>query len=149
MKQVLPLIRIYGTVFFITTLYSSSVKSSLEKVETFSIQTSIGINSHLESRGGSEGFYGPSRGLVKVRDVLDAGFFSDDRPVTLTGYITSFLGGEMYLFTDGIDNIHVEIDQEVWRGISINSNTKVTISGTIDKEFAYTSIEVDAIRIIQ
>ncbi|EEX67703.1 protein ygiW precursor [Vibrio metoecus] len=44
------------------------------------------------------GFSGPTQGISTVKQVLDAGMFSDDMPVTLTGQIKASLGGKMYLF---------------------------------------------------
>ncbi|WP_232313395.1 NirD/YgiW/YdeI family stress tolerance protein [Enterovibrio coralii] len=38
--------------------------------------------------------------------------FSDDQPVSITGYITLSLGGEIYIFQDVTGVIHVEIDQD-------------------------------------
>ncbi|KXF80619.1 hypothetical protein ATN88_08145 [Enterovibrio coralii] len=41
-----------------------------------------------------------------------SGMFSDDQPVSITGYITLSLGGEIYIFQDVTGVIHVEIDQD-------------------------------------
>ncbi len=94
------------------------------------------------------GFSGPMQGINSVQQVLDAGLFSDDMPVTLTGYIKASLGGEMYLFTDGTSDVTVEIDHDKWWGQSATPQTKVQISGEIDKDFMGTKIDADAIRIL-
>ena len=94
-----------------------------------------------------QGFHGPSHALNTVKSVLDAGMFSDDTPVTLTGKITRSLGGEHYTFTDGSGSITVEIDHDKWFGIQVTPNTKIMINGEIDKEFTHTTIDVDYIRI--
>ncbi|WP_318488706.1 NirD/YgiW/YdeI family stress tolerance protein [Photobacterium leiognathi] len=69
-------------------------------------------------------------------------------PVILTGYIKAALGGEMYTFTDGFSDITVEIDYDKWWGLSVTPQTKVQISGEIDKEFLSTTVDVDMIKAV-
>ncbi|MEC6833394.1 NirD/YgiW/YdeI family stress tolerance protein [Photobacterium toruni] len=95
-----------------------------------------------------QGFSGPSVGLKTVKSVIDAGMFSDDTPVTLTGHITSSLGDEHYQFTDGTGSITVEIDHDKWFGAQVTPQTKITIQGEIDKEFNHTAIDVNHVRIV-
>ncbi len=94
-----------------------------------------------------QGFNGPTYGLNTVKAVLDAGMFSDDTPVTLKGNIIRSLGGEYYTFTDGTGSITIEIDHDKWFGIQVTPETKITISGEIDKEFNHTAIDVDYVRL--
>ncbi|CAG23659.1 YgiW/YdeI family stress tolerance OB fold protein [Photobacterium profundum] len=97
-----------------------------------------------------QGFFGPSETSVKA-----AKEGKDDQPVTLTGYITASLGDEMYTFSDGQDNISVEIDNDKWHGIKVTPETKVTITGEIDEEWFNshinewfsTKIDVDRIQL--
>ncbi len=106
-------------------------------------------NNGMQQMPNRGGFSGPALGLSTVRHVLDAGMFSDDKPVTLTGHITSSLGGEMYLFSDQTGSINVEIDHEKWQGLQITPQTRVTLHGEIDKEFNSTKIDVDYIRLAE
>ena len=93
------------------------------------------------------GFSGPvTGGLNTVKQVLDAGMFSDDTPVTLTGHITGSMGGEMYSFSDGTGTIPVDIDGDKWFGLQATPQTKVVIQGDIDKDFNQVKIDVDFIR---
>ena len=46
------------------------------------------------------------------------------------------------------DSIEVEIDDDVWRGVSVDENTLVRISGEIDKDFTKTTIDVKNIKIL-
>ena len=95
-----------------------------------------------------QGFSGPSVGLKTVKAVLDAGMFSDDTPVTLTGHITNSLGDEHYQFTDSTGSITVDIDHDKWFGAQVTPQTKITIQGEIDKELNSTSIDVNHVRIM-
>lgn len=95
-----------------------------------------------------QGFNGPSLGLNTVKTVLNSSMFSDDTPVTLTGNITSSLGGDHYTFTDGTGSITVEIDHDKWFGVQVTPQTKITIHGEIDKEFNHTAIDVDHLRVV-
>lgn len=96
-----------------------------------------------------QGFSGPTHGINTVKGVVDAGMFSDDTPVTLTGYLTSSLGGEHYTFTDGSGTMTVEIDHDKWFGLQVTPQTKITIQGEIDKEFNHIKIDVDHVRLAQ
>ncbi|WP_163921666.1 YgiW/YdeI family stress tolerance OB fold protein [Photobacterium sp. Alg240-V54] len=96
-----------------------------------------------------QGFSGPTHGINTVKGVVDAGMFSDDTPVTLTGYLTSSLGGEHYTFTDGSGTMTVEIDHDKWFGLHVTPQTKITIQGEIDKEFNHTKVDVDHVRLAQ
>ena len=95
-----------------------------------------------------QGFSGPSVGLKTVKAVLNAGMFSDDTPVTLTGHITNSLGDEHYQFTDSTGSITVDIDHDKWFGAQVTPQTKITIQGKIDKELNSTSIDVNHVRVV-
>ncbi|MEC6824411.1 NirD/YgiW/YdeI family stress tolerance protein [Photobacterium piscicola] len=95
-----------------------------------------------------QGFSGPSVGLKTVKAVLDAGMFSNDTPVTLTGHITNSLGDEHYQFTDGTGSITIDIDHDKWFGAQVTPQTKITIQGEIDQEFNHTAIDVNHVRVV-
>ncbi|WP_253650856.1 YgiW/YdeI family stress tolerance OB fold protein [Vibrio sp. Y29_XK_CS5] len=95
------------------------------------------------------GFSGPSQGgLTKVKQVWDIGVYSDDMPVILTGYIKSHLGGEMYIFTDHLGRISIEIEHSKWLGQSVTPKTRVRLSGEVDNDVSGTKINVDNIQIL-
>lgn len=94
------------------------------------------------------GFSGPTQGITTVKQALDAGMFSDDMPVTLTGRIKASLGGEMYLFADATGEITVEIDHDEWRGQSVTPTTDVQLIGEIEKKFSGTKVDVDVINVL-
>lgn len=93
------------------------------------------------------GFSGPaSGGFNTAKAVANAGFFSDETPVVLTGYIISAMGAEMYLFRDSSGEVPIEIDNDDWYGLQVNPQTRVTIYGEIDVDFMGTKIDVDRIQ---
>lgn len=94
------------------------------------------------------GFSGPTQGISTVKQVLDAGMFSDGKPVTLTGRIKSSLGGEIYLFSDSTGQVTVEIDHDKWFGQSVTPTTNVQIIGEIDKNMSGVKVDVDVIKIL-
>ncbi len=108
---------------------------------------SFAANANQQVYGQPGGFSGPQAGgMSTVKQVLDAGVFSDDTPVTLTGNIVNSLGGDLYTFSDGTGSVTVEIDSDKWYGLQANPQTKVTILGEIDKDFHKMKIDVDSIR---
>jgi uncharacterized protein (TIGR00156 family) len=94
------------------------------------------------------GFSGPTQGISTVKQVLDAGPFSDDMPVTLTGRIKASLGGEMYLFSDSTGEVSVEIDHDKWYGQSATPATNVQLIGEIDKSMLGLKVDVDLIKVL-
>ncbi|EOW9473546.1 NirD/YgiW/YdeI family stress tolerance protein [Vibrio cholerae] len=106
------------------------------------------IFSLLSTNMSYAGFTGPSEGINTVSGVLNSGVMSDDTPVTLTGFITSSLGGDLYRFADSTGDIIVEIESDKWFGVNVTPETKVTIWGEIEKEFRSTRIDVSMIRLV-
>ena len=88
------------------------------------------------------GFTGPTIDSVSV---AEAKKLSDDTPVVMTGKIVKSLGGEKYMFQDGTESITIEIDDEDWRGVSVNEKDTVEIRGEIDKDFMNIEVDVDSI----
>jgi uncharacterized protein (TIGR00156 family) len=98
-----------------------------------------------------EGFTGPrsdqgGRNDSKNVTVTEAVKLRDDTRVVLQGTIVSALRKEKYLFRDSTGEITIEIDDDVWRGLSISENDKVEIYGKIEKEKHRIEIDVKRIR---
>lgn len=96
-----------------------------------------------------EGFIGPEEGFFLVKSVLDAGLFSDESPVILTGFILTSLGNELYTFEDLTGTILMEIKDEIWFGLRVDPTTKVIIRGVINYEFQEKLIEASSVRLAQ
>jgi uncharacterized protein (TIGR00156 family) len=69
----------------------------------------------------------------------------DESPVALEGKIERFIGDEKYVFTDGSGTIIAEIDNDVWRGLSVGAADVVVIFGEVDGHYDRVEIEVDRI----
>ncbi len=94
-----------------------------------------------------QGFFGPSKNASStVQDILQSNNFLNDQHVTLTGNITSSLGGELYQFKDKTGTITVDIDEDKWYGLKVTPQSKVTIYGEVEKEYNGVKIDVDSIR---
>ena len=100
----------------------------------------LGFSGNSYAQGG---FTGPS--VSKKITVKEALELKDDSSVILEGKIKVSLGDEKYQFSDGTADIVIEIDNEDWRGLSVNENDTVEIKGEVDKEFLNTKIDVDTI----
>jgi uncharacterized protein (TIGR00156 family) len=90
-----------------------------------------------------EGFRGPGPDVVTV-DAAKG--LRDDYPVILKGKIERFLGDEKYLFTDETGSIIVEIDDRLWRGLSVDQNDMIEITGEIDRGLRRIEIEASGIK---
>ncbi|MDO4697066.1 MAG: NirD/YgiW/YdeI family stress tolerance protein [Pasteurellaceae bacterium] len=91
------------------------------------------------------GFQGNSTSSQKMSNVAQAKKAYDDSPIVLRGYIVKKVGDEKYLFKDRSGQIYVEIDDDIWGGLTVSPKDKVTIYGTVDKEKG--KIEIDVKRI--
>ncbi|MCE7555266.1 NirD/YgiW/YdeI family stress tolerance protein [Aliivibrio fischeri] len=109
----------------------------------------ISSSSFAANTTNRQGFSGPVYGLKSVKAVLDAGVFSDDTPVTLTGSLAASLGGSLYVFTDASGTISVNIDYSKWRGLKVTPETAITIQGQINKTFTETTIDVESIKLVK
>ena len=92
--------------------------------------------------GNPGGFTGPGPSLATVQQAQGMG---DDTRVSLKGNIVNSLGDEAYTFKDATGTIEVDIDNEIWRGQTINPEDVVTISGEIDREWNHTSVDVSSV----
>ena len=96
------------------------------------------------------GFDGPVAGEqnpISVKQALDSW---DDTRVVLQGRILNALGDEKYTFTDGTDEIIVEIDDDIWAGRKVNPENVVLIVGEVEKDmFKPTKIDVYSLAVQQ
>ena len=94
------------------------------------------------------GFTGPS--AVAPTTVAEALQKADNTAVELTGKIEKSLGDEKYQFSDESGKTVVEIDNEDFRGVSVNENDTVKLRGEVDKEFMEApTIDVDTVEKVQ
>jgi uncharacterized protein (TIGR00156 family) len=89
------------------------------------------------------GFTGPAAAPATVAEALN---MRDDTPVTLQGKIVRSLGGEKYLFQDSTGTITIDIDDKIWRNISVDQNDVVEISGEIDRDRRGLEVDVETLR---
>ena len=94
------------------------------------------------------GFVDNASQSASALTIEEAKKLRDDSPVQLQGNIVRALGDEKYTFRDASGEIVVEIDNDVWRGVTVGPGDKVEIRGEIDKDFPGfpVEIEVDAIK---
>lgn len=103
--------------------------------------------------GAGIGFKGPVSGS-QASTVAEALNLPDKSRVTLTGNIVSKLAGSKneYLFKDDSGEVQVEISDKVFQrlGVEVTPETKVEISGKMDKDFAkQPEIEVKFLEIVK
>ena len=88
------------------------------------------------------GYTGPSIAKITVAEALKLG---DDAPVVLEGKIEKGLGGEKYLFSDATGSVTVEIENDDWRGVTVNEQDNIEIRGEVDKDLMNFEIDVDTV----
>ena len=78
------------------------------------------------------GFQGGEQGQqLTVKQALSA---KDNSMITLVGNITQQIDGDEYVFTDGTDQIKLEIKKRVWNGLNVGPQDKIRVYGKLDNE---------------
>lgn len=106
--------------------------------------SALAATTSVPAQSAQGGFTGPSAApIIKmISQVKDA---KDDAAVELTGYITTSLGDEDYMFKDNTGEIKVEIDHKDWNGVNATPTTKLVIRGEVDKDWSERTIDVKAV----
>ena len=99
-----------------------------------------GFNDNIGTQGG---FQQPVAEVISVKQALSA---KDNSMVTLVGNITNQIDDDEYLFTDGSEQIKIEIKKRVWNGLNVGPQDKIRISGKLDNE-AFEKAEVEVYRL--
>ncbi len=96
------------------------------------------------------GFVGPGAISTVITDIKSIDRDGrDDTNVLLEGHIIRQLSEEYYIFKDETDEIEVEIDYGSFRGKTVTPQTRIRISGTVDKGLLKTSVDVYYLEIIE
>ncbi|HEY2451825.1 MAG TPA: YgiW/YdeI family stress tolerance OB fold protein [Scandinavium sp.] len=102
--------------------------------------SALAQQSGLVSSG--NGFKGPASGQIGIAQAKN---LRDNVKVVIEGNVVKQIGDELYEFRDSSGMINVEIDSNLWNGLSVTPADKVRISGEIDKD--WNSVELDAYNI--
>ena len=121
----------------------------MKKIIVFAtLSLMMGISCNVYGQQNTGGYTGPSD--AKQLTVADAVKQADNTTVELTGKIEKALGDEKYSFSDASGKVTIEIDNEDFRGVSVNENDAVRIKGEVDKELLEeTTIDVESVEKVQ
>ena len=90
------------------------------------------------------GFQGGNQGQqLTVKQALSA---QDGSVISLVGNITQQLDDDEYVFTDGSDQIKVDIRNRAWRGLNVGPQDKIRVYGRVDND-AFQRTEVEVFRV--
>jgi uncharacterized protein (TIGR00156 family) len=95
-------------------------------------------------------YTGPSAtvALTTVTAILKAPV--EDQDVVLTGVLLKKLSKDKYIFSDGSDQIRVEIDSKYMLNLTLDEKTRVEIRGEVEKDFLESpEIDVKMIRVLK
>lgn len=74
----------------------------------------------------------------------------DDQPVVLKGYLVEQVSSDKYRFSDGKNQIRVEIDRKLLPARALDARTRVEIRGEVEKDFLQSpEIDVKALAVIE
>jgi len=92
------------------------------------------------------GFLDTSAQPMSVADVLKQ---PKETYVTLHGHIVKQLSKDTYSFTDGKDNLTVEIENKYWHGQTISPKDKLAIGGEVDHEDGKVMVDVKSLHVVK
>ena len=87
-----------------------------------------GFNGNTAQGGFQGGYQGQQ---LTVKQALSA---KDNSMITLVGNITQQIKDDKYLFTDGTDQIKLEIKNRIWNGLNVGPQDKIRVYGKLDNE---------------
>lgn len=119
-----------------------SYKSSLSMI---ALILSVGMASHAQAQ-----YAGPGAlpVVTSLSEVLERPV--DDQRVRLQGHLVKQLSSDKYLFSDGRQEMRVEIDHEDLPTTPIDQNVTLLIEGEVEKDFMTSpEIDVDRLSILQ
>jgi len=68
--------------------------------------------------------------------------------VTLTGNIVTHLGRDYFTFRDASGDLRVEIDDDIWRDRKIGPETRVRISGEVERDRRGFYVDVERLEVV-
>jgi uncharacterized protein (TIGR00156 family) len=83
-----------------------------------------------------------------VSTAADAREAADETPVVLTGRIVERLRAEHYRFVDDTGEIRLDVSEEIWRGVRVDPQTPVRVTGETDRALTGMEIWVHSIEVI-
>lgn len=89
-------------------------------------------------------YTGPSNTAAKFMTIKQAKSMSDDTYVTIRGKIVQHIKEDNYLLKDSTDQVIVEIDDDLWQGLTVGPNETVEIIGEVDKDSPWGKVEIEA-----
>jgi uncharacterized protein (TIGR00156 family) len=118
-------------------------RSFLSAIVAMTLGPTISETAHAQ-------YTGPSAtvALTTVKPILKAPV--EDQDVVLTGVLLKKLSKDKYIFSDGSDQIRVEIDSKYMLNLTLDENTRVEIRGEVEKDFLESpEIDVKMIRVLK
>ena len=86
---------------------------------------------------------------VTKTSVVNALKMNHNSYVTIEGNIIKKIGDDKYMFKDNTGSITVEIDNDKWNDITVNSKDKLELSGEIEKKMYSVVLDVDTVKKVE
>lgn len=93
-------------------------------------------------------FTGPS-GVAQATTVQAIGNARLGSTVTVTGNIVGHLREDYYTFRDQTGEMRVEIEREIWRRQEVGPETRVQLTGEVDRDRRGRYLEVERLQVLE
>jgi uncharacterized protein (TIGR00156 family) len=77
--------------------------------------------------------------------VINALKMNNNSYVTVEGHIVKRISDDKYTFKDSTGSMTVEIDNDKWNDLTVNTQDKLELSGEIEKKFISVILDVDKV----
>lgn len=91
---------------------------------------------------------GTSRGSPTVTTAAGVASLLEGTDVTLTGHIVAHVRSDHFTFRDASGEVRVEIDDDIWKGRKVGPETRVRITGEVDRDRSGRYVDVEALELV-
>ncbi|WP_373780711.1 YgiW/YdeI family stress tolerance OB fold protein [Glaesserella sp.] len=117
-----------------------AVKKLITLVSILTLSTSAFAGFQGNNGGGFQG-----KKAKSITTVAQAKKAYDDAPVSISGYIVKQLDEDSFIFRDSSGQIRIDVDDDAWGGLHVDSKTRIRIHGKVDRDDNRTEIDVKRI----
>lgn len=89
-----------------------------------------------------------SQPIGEADTVVEARTVRIGAAVTLTGTIVDHLKGSQFVFRDETGEMRVQVSPGLWRGLSVTTETRLRLTGAVDRSFGGRYLWVKSLEVL-
>lgn len=128
------------------SIYPMTVYFMQKRIIAVLATTLLTLSTASQAQGNKGGFVGSTEQITTLSELEAMSVLSDDKAITLKGYIKSQVAGGQYRFEDSAGKtIVLEIDEDAWGQLKVTPEMMVLLHGEAEREFGALKIDIDKV----